>query len=93
MSAFDGSGRPPLDWRRLLPMGLAIGLGPAIGRDVAAALHDPLGSWPARLAGYATAAVAAIAVYGVTWLVFHRRGSRPDAEPVDAADGGGTQVS
>jgi len=71
--------RPPLDWRRILPLALAVGVGPAIGRDVSAGLRESWGYWPAFLAGIAAAAISALAVYGVVWLVAHRRGGRPDA--------------
>ena len=70
------SGRPPIDWRRLIPLALAVGVGPAVGRDVTAALREPWGYWPATVTGVLTAGLVALAVYGVAWLIGRPRGPR-----------------
>ena len=73
------SGIPPVDWRRLIPLALAVGVGPAVGRDVTAALREPWGYWPATLTGVLTTGLVALAVYGVAWLIARPHRSRPEA--------------
>jgi hypothetical protein len=65
----NSAGTPPITWRRLIPLAFAVGVGPAIGRDITAEMRESWGYWPAMLAGIFAAGLIAIAVYGVAWLV------------------------
>lgn len=87
MAETNPGGRPPINWRWLIPLALAVGVAPAVGRDVTAELRESWGRWPAMLAGAAVAALVALAIYGVAWLVNR---PRPDADPGAAPDRRGT---
>jgi hypothetical protein len=62
----------------MLPVAFAIGVGPAVGREVGAALREPWGYWPATLTGIAAAAAFAVAVFGLASLIANRGKKRPD---------------
>lgn len=78
MSAPNSAGRPPIDWRRLIPLGLAIGIGPAVGRITTDGLREAWGDGPAILTGIVTAGIVALVVFGVASILARPRGPRSD---------------
>ena len=72
MSEANTNKVPPGLRGRAILLGLCLGIGPPLGRELADWLRPSWGDWPARLTGVAAGITIGVAIFGCVILIDRR---------------------